>query len=80
MNALVTEIQRQLHLIAPDIDVSTIDPDGDLREEFDMDSMDFLHLITALSKRYGIAVPESDYSLLGSYNSLCRYMDDACEG
>ena len=70
-SALKEEIRR----IAPDIDVSTIDRDADLQEEFDIDSMDFLHLVTALSGRFHIEMPESDYPQMMTYNAMKTYLD-----
>lgn len=68
--ALAEELRR----IAPDIDVADIDKDGDLREEFDIDSMDFLNLVTALNKRFGIPIPETDYPRLGSFAEIAAYL------
>jgi acyl carrier protein len=50
-----TALRQELHKIAPDMEVDDIDPLGDLREEFDIDSMDFLNLVSALSKSLGLA-------------------------
>jgi acyl carrier protein len=52
-----TALREELHKIAPDMEVEDIDPLGDLREEFDIDSMDFLNLVSALSKRLGCPCP-----------------------
>ncbi len=38
---------------------SSLDPDADLREELDIDSMDFLNLVTALSERLRSTSPKS---------------------
>lgn len=67
---LIEELRR----IAPDIDVAEIDRQGDLREEFDIDSMDFLNLVTALAKRLGIAMPEADYDAMMSFDAMTSYL------
>ncbi len=77
MNNMQAIVQEELHKIAPDIDFSSADKDEDLREEFDLDSMDFLHLVTALGKRFSIPIPESDYSRMSSFTALCSYLDEA---
>ena len=69
-----TVLRMELHRIAPDITPDDIDPDADLREEFDIDSMDFLNLVTALGKALGLAMPEKDYGEMGSYNALLAYL------
>lgn len=77
MNTLQTIVQEELHKIAPDIDFNSADKEEDLREEFDLDSMDFLHLVTALGKRFSIPIPESDYARMSSVTDLCRYLEEA---
>ena len=64
----------ELARIAPDVDAGDIDPTGDLREEFDIDSMDFLNLVTALHERLEIEIPESDYPELTSLDSVVAYL------
>ena len=55
--------------IAPDEDVSSIKDDVTLREQMDLDSMDFLDIVMELRKRFNIEVPESDYQELVSMAS-----------
>ena len=60
--------------IAPEADVAGADPDADLRESFDLDSMDFLNLIIALHKRLGIDIPEADYPRLRTLDGAIAYL------
>ncbi|WP_414475301.1 acyl carrier protein [Microvirga sp. M2] len=69
-----TIIHHELRRIAPDIDVAAIHLDGDLREECDIDSMDFLNLIAALHQRLGVDVPERDYRKLITLNGAVDYL------
>lgn len=69
-----TTLRQELHRIAPDIEIEDVDRTGDLREEFDIDSMDFLNLVSALSKRLGLPMPEEDYDRMGSYDDLLNYL------
>ena len=71
---LVTALTEELHRIAPDVDLAAIDRDGDLREQLDIDSMDFLNLITSLHKRYGIPIPQSDYARLARFADAIAYL------
>ncbi len=64
----------ELGNIAPETDAATIDPEGDLREELDIDSLDFLNFITALHKKLGVNVPESDYPKLLTINGAIAYL------
>ena len=58
--------------IAPDEDVSSIKDDVTLREQMDLDSMDFLDIVMELRKRFNIEVPESDYQELVSMASCIQ--------
>jgi acyl carrier protein len=60
--------------IAPEADLSRLDPNADFREELDIDSIGFLNLITALHERLKIAVPESDYSKLATLTEATNYL------
>jgi len=76
MNATEAEaaLTQELRRIAPDVDVAGIDREADLREQFDIDSMDFLNLVTALNKRFGIPIPDADYPRLGSFAGAVAYL------
>lgn len=67
-------LERELHRIAPDIEIEEIDRDEDLREEFDIDSLDFLNLVTALGKALNTPMPESDYPQMETYNEMIAYL------
>lgn len=71
---LETVLTEALRRIAPDVDVAEIDRDGDLRQEFDINSIDFLNLITALGKRFSLPIPEEDYPRLRSFAAIGDYL------
>ena len=60
--------------IAPDEDVSNVKPDVRLRDQLQLDSMDFLDIVMELRKRHGIEVPEADYIKLASLDSSADYL------
>ena len=60
--------------IAPDEDLSTVKPDVRLRDQLQLDSMDFLDIVMELRKRHGIEVPEADYVQLASLDSCAAYL------
>lgn len=68
-------LRDELGRIAPEINIDNIDRTADLRDEFDIDSMDFLNLITALGERLKRAMPESDYTQMATFESLLAYLD-----
>ena len=67
-------VLEELSNIAPETDPAGIDPGADLREELDIDSMDFLNFITALHRRLGTAIPEADYPKLFTIDGAVGYL------
>lgn len=62
------------HRFAPEADFETIDPDDDLREQLDIDSMDYLNALITLDERTGVEVPESDYGEVDTLAKLVAYI------
>ena len=65
--------------IAPEIEVDNFDPQGKLRDEADLDSMDILNFVVALHERFKIDIPESDYSHLATVDSCVAYIASRLE-
>lgn len=65
---------RELHKIAPEVDLKEIDPEVDLREQIDLDSMDILNLAVAIHEATGIDIPEADYPQMVSLNACVAYL------
>ena len=61
--------------IAPDEDLSAIKPEIRLRDQLQLDSMDFLDIVMELRKRHRIQIPEDDYINLASMNSTVAYLE-----
>jgi len=60
--------------IAPDEDLSSLDDNEPLRDQIELDSMDFLDIVMELRKRYKIEVPEDDYPQLATMNGCIEYL------
>ena len=62
--------------IAPEADFAALPGKAQLRDELDLDSMDFLNFIAALHEKTKIDIPEADYPRLytldGAVGYLCR--------
>ena len=69
-----TLLAELLHRIAPEVDLDEVDPDAPLQESMDLDSMDFLNLVTALHEATGIEVPERDYPSLATVTGFLDYV------
>jgi acyl carrier protein len=66
--------------IAPEADANSVRDQDDLREAFDLDSMDFLNLIVAIHERTKIDIPEADYSKLHTLKSAVDYLSSKSRG
>jgi len=69
-SAIVNIIQE----INPDIDTRGLDPEKRIRDQLDLDSMDFLDIVMEIRRRYGVEVPEKDYIQLATLNSATNYL------
>jgi acyl carrier protein len=65
---------RILTDIAPDEDFDALKDEEKLRDQFDLDSMDFLDIVMELRKRYNVEVPETDYEQLVTMTSCIDYL------
>ena len=65
---------RELHRIAPEVELSEIDPAVDLREQIDLDSMDILNLAIAIHEATRVDIPEADYPHMSSLNGCVAYL------
>lgn len=68
--ALVADV---LGGIAPEVDLSKVAGDADLREALDLDSMDILNFIAALHERTGRPIPEADTPKLLTLDGVVAY-------
>ena len=60
--------------IAPDVDTTTLPTDVDFREEAELDSMDFIAILTAVQEATGVEVPETDYPLITTVDDFADYL------
>lgn len=60
--------------IVPDADVENLDADADLRQTFELDSLDFLGFVELLSERSGVRIDEEDYPALRSLSSITELL------
>ncbi|WP_406499910.1 acyl carrier protein [Streptomyces sp. NBC_00846] len=58
----------------PGADLAALSPDENFRISLEMDSLDFLNFIEALSGRTGLPLPETDYPSLNTLNACANYV------
>jgi len=67
-------VVEALSKIAPEIQPGAIDSKTNVRDQFDIDSMDFLNFVLALHARLGVDVPETDYPRLYTVDDAVAYL------
>jgi acyl carrier protein len=72
--AAPSKIRRAFYDIVPDAESETMNDDLPLRQQFDMDSVDFLNFIIKLHETFGVEIPEADYRHLTTVNAIAQYL------
>ncbi|MFT5199611.1 MAG: acyl carrier protein [Planctomycetota bacterium] len=72
---IVLAIKDIIATIAPDEELEGLNQTDALREQIELDSMDFLDIVMELRKRYGVVVPEESYGELATLNSCANYLE-----
>jgi acyl carrier protein len=60
--------------IAPDIESSELTDDARLRQDLDIDSLDFLRLVQVIADTTGVDTPEEDYRQLATVGGFVEYV------
>lgn len=71
VRAAVIEVLKS---IAPELEEAGLRPDRPLRDQIDLDSMDWLNVIVALHERLHVEIPESDYAKLTTLDAVVAYI------
>jgi acyl carrier protein len=71
---LRTAVLAELRRIAPELEEGELKADRPLRDQVDLDSMDWLNFLVALHERLKVEIPESDYARLGTLDQTVEYL------
>jgi acyl carrier protein len=76
MNALDARriVLDALGQVAPEADLDLLASDEDVADELDLDSIDFLNVVTAISHAIGFDIPEREYARLTTLDDLIAYV------
>lgn len=67
-------VLQALASVAPEIRPAEVDPAASLRDQLDIDSMDFINFIATLDQTLGVDVPESEYGRMATLESSVDYL------
>lgn len=71
---LMATVVTLLRAIAPEVESETLAPARPLRQQVDLDSMDWLNFLVSLHEHFGVTIPESDYAGLVSLDNVVDYL------
>jgi acyl carrier protein len=67
-------VLRHLTRIAPEVDPDALEPDTPFRDQYDLDSMDFLNFVIGVCEELEVDISEKDYARLGSLEEAVSYL------
>ena len=63
-----------LQAVAPEVEPDELRRDRPLRDQVDLDSMDWLNVIVGFHERFGVDIPEADYARLTTLDTIVAYL------
>ena len=73
-----TTVLQALATVAPEARSLPLAPTVSLRDQLDIDSMDFLNFVIAIHRKIGVDIPEADYPALMTLDGAVRYLSARC--
>lgn len=67
-------LEDALRSIAPESDPASLADTARIREELDLDSMDFLNFVIAVHKALHVDIPEADYPKVQTMGGAVAYL------
>lgn len=74
---LIAQVLAVLKGIAPDADIDRLDPRHSFRDQFDLDSVDYLNFVLGLEAAFGTRIPDVDYPRLSTLAGCVAYLEAA---
>ena len=68
-------VLRSLKAVAPEVDLSTLGREEDVRDALEIDSMDFLRFVVDLHDTLQVDVPERDYPKIRTVDACVAYLE-----
>lgn len=66
-----------LQSVAPEADLSGLDPAVSFNEQFDMDSVDYLNFVMSIEEKLGIRIAEEDFPRLSNLDGCLALLEAA---
>jgi acyl carrier protein len=73
-NEIRAAVIATIKSIAPEVEEGELEPDQPLRDQIDLDSMDWLNVIIGFHRRLQVEIPEADYARLTTLDAIVDYL------
>ncbi len=73
--AILSTVTDALYDVAPELSDEELVSDEPLRDQADLDSMDWLNFLIGVKKALGVDIPESDYADLRTLDDIVSYVE-----
>jgi acyl carrier protein len=67
-------VHRAIGQVAPDVEPEDLEGEARLRQDLELDSLDFLRLVQVIATATGVDIPESDYPQVATVQGLTNYV------
>lgn len=67
-------VQAAIAQVAPDIELADFDDASRMRQDLELDSLDFLRLVETIDTSTGVDIPERDYASVATLRGLIDYL------
>jgi len=67
-------VEAALGKVAPDVEPGDLNGGARLRQDLELDSLDFLRLVEVIAESTGVDIPEADYPAVATVDGLATYV------
>ena len=67
-------VEAAIGKVAPDVEPQDLEDSARLRQDLELDSLDFLHLVEVIAGSTGVDIPEADYPAVATVDGLVTYV------
>lgn len=71
-------VHQAIAQVAPDLQPEDLKGDARLRQDLELDSLDFLRLVEVIDNATGVDIPERDYAEVATIQGLIAYVAGHC--
>ena len=67
-------VEAAIGKVAPDVEPEDLEGAARLRQDLELDSLDFLRLVEVIAEATGVDIPEADYPAVATVDGLVAYL------